>query len=170
MPRPLLFQAPHEPIADPQTGLISRAWYMWLMQFIQEFTTAGDVFGPRLSTDNAIARWDGTTGTIIQNSNTTLSDAGLFAFADGVRQTFNPDATNAGVNVGAQAGDPSSLVNGDVWYNSTTNQLKARINGVTVVISASTTGADYVVMSDGANPPSPMDDGAGNFLYISYTP
>lgn len=30
--------------------------------------------------------------------------------------------------------------------------------------------ADYVVMSDGANPPSPMDDGNGNFLYMTYTP
>ena len=29
---------------------------------------------------------------------------------------------------------------------------------------------DYVVMSDGANPPNPMDDGAGNFLYVPYTP
>lgn len=31
--------------------------------------------------------------------------------------------------------------------------------------------ADYVVASDGATPtPSPMDDGAGNFMYIPYTP
>jgi hypothetical protein len=167
MPRPLLFQAPQEPIADPKTGLITRAWYMWLMQLIQEFTTAGDVFGPGLSTDNAIARWDGTTGTIIQNSNTTLSDAGLFAFADGVRQTFNPNATNAGINVGAQAGDPSSLVNADLWYNSSTNKLMARINGVSVDIG---TSLDYVVMSDGANPPSPMHDGNGNFIYVTYSP
>jgi len=30
---------------------------------------------------------------------------------------------------------------------------------------------DHVVMSDGNTPtPSPMDDGAGNFIYITYTP
>jgi hypothetical protein len=30
---------------------------------------------------------------------------------------------------------------------------------------------DYVVMSDGNTPiPSPMDDGNGNFLYVTYTP
>ena len=29
---------------------------------------------------------------------------------------------------------------------------------------------DFVVMSNGANPPTPMDDGAGNFLYVGYTP
>jgi hypothetical protein len=36
----------------------------------------GDVTGPASSTDNAITRFDGTTGKIIQNSTATLSDAG----------------------------------------------------------------------------------------------
>ena len=31
-------------------------------------------------------------------------------------------------------------------------------------------GLDYVVASDGGNPPQPMDDGAGSFFYIPYTP
>lgn len=35
------------------------------------------VVGPASSTDNAIARWDGTTGLAIQNSLATISDAGL---------------------------------------------------------------------------------------------
>lgn len=39
----------------------------------------GDVTGPASSTDNAIARFDGTTGKIIQNSSATLSDAGGIA-------------------------------------------------------------------------------------------
>ena len=36
----------------------------------------GDVTGPGSSTDNALAKFDSTTGKIIQNSNATLSDAG----------------------------------------------------------------------------------------------
>lgn len=36
---------------------------------------AGDVDGPASSTDNAIARFDGTTGKIIQNSVVTVADA-----------------------------------------------------------------------------------------------
>ncbi len=36
----------------------------------------GDVTGPASSTDNAIARFDSTTGKIIQNSAVTISDAG----------------------------------------------------------------------------------------------
>lgn len=36
----------------------------------------GDVQGPASSTDNALARFDGTTGKIIQNSSATLDDSG----------------------------------------------------------------------------------------------
>jgi len=31
--------------------------------------------------------------------------------------------------------DPSSPSNGDIWYNSTSNELKARVNGATVVLA-----------------------------------
>lgn len=36
----------------------------------------GDVTGPASAVDNAIARYDGTTGKVIQNSSITVSDAG----------------------------------------------------------------------------------------------
>jgi hypothetical protein len=39
-------------------------------------TVDNPVSGPDTSTDNALARFDGTTGRIIQNSNAVLSDAG----------------------------------------------------------------------------------------------
>lgn len=42
-------------------------------------TGNGDVSGAISSTDNAIARFDGTTGKIIQNSTVTLSDTGVVA-------------------------------------------------------------------------------------------
>jgi hypothetical protein len=37
---------------------------------------SGDVIGPGVVTDNAIVRWDGTTGTFIQNSLITIDDSG----------------------------------------------------------------------------------------------
>ncbi|MCC7509293.1 MAG: hypothetical protein IT464_07945 [Planctomycetes bacterium] len=43
---------------------------------------AGDVTGPGTSTDNAIARYDGTTGKVIQNSGVTIDDSGNLS-ADG---------------------------------------------------------------------------------------
>lgn len=93
----------------------------------------GDVVGPASSTDNAIARFDGVTGVLLQDTAAvTLSDAGAFTLPDNVRQTFNPGANAAGLNVGAAAADPDTLVNGDLWYNSTDNTLSARINGASV--------------------------------------
>lgn len=41
----------------------------------------GDLFGPSSSTDNALLRFDGTSGKITQNSSATLSDAGVLSVA-----------------------------------------------------------------------------------------
>lgn len=96
----------------------------------------GDVVGPGSATNNALARFDTGTGKLIQNSTTTLSDAGAFALADGVTQVFNPDATNPGLDVGSIAGDPSAPNNGALWYDSSANELTARINGSNVALGA----------------------------------
>jgi len=48
----------------------------------------GDVVGPASATDNAIARFDSTTGKLIQNSVVTMSDAGAVA---GVTSLSSPD-------------------------------------------------------------------------------
>lgn len=81
----------------------------------------------------------GTSPTI-----TTPTISGAITFPDGVRQTFNPDATNAGINVGSQAGDPSAPSNGDLWYDSTANELTARINGANVALGAGGGGSGTV--------------------------
>lgn len=39
-------------------------------------------------------------------------------------------------SVGVAPNDPDTPVNGDVWYNTATNQLMARINGVNVALGA----------------------------------
>ena len=97
---------------------------------------SGDVVGPASSTNNAVARFDGTTGKLLKNTSTlTLSDTGALSFPDGVRQTFNPNGTDAGINVGAHTSDPSGAVNGDLWYNSTVSQLKTRRGATTEVVA-----------------------------------
>ena len=45
-----------------------------------------------------------------------------------------PTATLTGVNVGSFAGNPSSLSNGDFWYNSSTTGMRMRIGGVSTTI------------------------------------
>ena len=41
----------------------------------------GDVNGPGSSTDNAIARFDGTTGKLLQNSGATISDTWHYKYS-----------------------------------------------------------------------------------------
>lgn len=61
----------------------------------------GRVIGPNTSTDNALVRFDGTSGQIIQNSNATIDDNGIIkaaGFGDGTI-TIKPQSSNE-VNFG----------------------------------------------------------------------
>lgn len=51
---------------------------------------AGDVDGPASATDNAVARFDGTTGKLIQNSTVTLDDDGNIVNANSVSFDLTP--------------------------------------------------------------------------------
>lgn len=97
---------------------------------------SGDVVGPTGATDECVPRFNSTTGKLLQDSNVCIDDAGAITLPAGVRQTFNPDGTNAGINVGSHAGNPSSPSNGDVWYNSSAQELTARIDGANVALGA----------------------------------
>ena len=77
----------------------SNGQYLTLSSGVPAWTTLtpGDVSGPASSTDNALAKFDGTTGKIIQNSSITLSDAGALQNVNEV----NFDVTPTGVVGGA---------------------------------------------------------------------
>jgi hypothetical protein len=78
--------------------------------------TSGDVVGPASSTDNAIARFDSTTGKIIQNSAITVSDAGALQNIN----ELNFDVTPTGV-----VGGP-----GSVSWNSDDNSQTLEVIGI----------------------------------------
>jgi hypothetical protein len=46
-------------------------------------TGSGDVIGPASATDNAVVRFDGTTGELIQNSSVTIDDSGNLTYSAG---------------------------------------------------------------------------------------
>ena len=57
----------------------------------------------------------------------------------GIKQIFlGNTATNAGINVAGIAGDPSVLVDGDLWLNTSSNTLFGRINGASVDLGSVT--------------------------------
>lgn len=78
---------------------------------------------------------DAATAVTIPSSLTVAGVDVANAWADGVKQTFNPGAVNSGINVGAIAGDPSTPANGDLWYDSVANELTARINGANISLA-----------------------------------
>lgn len=90
-----------------------------------------------------------TAGNLTLTAGNLVLTAGQISFPDDVRQTFNPGATVAGLNVGAQDGEPSTLVNGDLFYDSIANQLKARINGATVTLGGGSITIGSTVISGG---------------------
>lgn len=51
---------------------------------------SGDVVGPNSSTDNAICRFDGVTGKLIQNGTPTISDTGSVSIPTSESSTSNP--------------------------------------------------------------------------------
>lgn len=52
-------------------------------------TGSGDVVGPNSATDNAIARFDTTTGKLIQNSTVTINDLGVITWGGGSSNNAN---------------------------------------------------------------------------------
>ena len=72
--------------------------------------TGGEVSGPSSSTDNAIARFDGTSGKVIQNSVTTIDDTGN---ASGILSQQFSDGTAV------------TLAAGKMWYDGTTGAWNA---------------------------------------------
>jgi hypothetical protein len=62
----------------------------------------GDAFGPGSSVDNAIVRFDGTTGKLVQNSSATIDDAGRLSLTDtlGNGHILSANGTSAQVIIG----------------------------------------------------------------------
>lgn len=76
-------------------------------------TGDGDVTGPASSTDNAIARFDGTGGKTIQNSAPTISDDGKVTIPD--------SASEPPLNVTERSTAPSAPAAGDIYLDDGTN-------------------------------------------------
>lgn len=132
---------------------------------------SGDVVGPAGATDNAIARYNGATGLIIQNSAVTISDTGVIT-VNGAFALPNTDGTNlqvlqtngAGSVTWASAGSGTvssvSVVSANGFAGTVatatttpaitlTTTISGLIKGNGTAISAATDGTDYLSPSTG---------------------
>lgn len=92
----------------------------------------GDVVGPSSATDNALARYDGTTGKLIQNSIVSLDDNGNLQNLNGI--AFDTTPTSAPTAVGAMYwdngnGTPSVILDTDVELQLGQESLAKVYNG-----------------------------------------
>ena len=124
---------------------------------------SGDVVGPTSSTDNALVRFDGTTGKLIQNSAATLDDSGNLDVASAKADYYDLD-TAASAPAYAQGrtfwdagnGTPSTYLNADVTlqngqeivtlvYNGTGSTIT---NGSVVAVAGAQGQRPSVVLAD----------------------
>lgn len=121
-----------------------------VVRTLANVNAAGDVAGPASATDNAITRFDGATGKLIQNSSATLDDTGA--------PTFTGSVNVAGTS--ASAADIK-------LYEDTDNGT----NYVSLKAPAVVTSNLQLVLPgiDGINGQALVTDGAGNLSFTSIT-
>ncbi len=59
---------------------------------------SGDVSGPSTATDEGVARWDGATGKIVQNSSVLISDGGAITGVASIAVSGNVDGRDVSVD------------------------------------------------------------------------
>ena len=79
------------------------------------------------STSNEVNYLVTPTGVTMAASGTAVKNFSL----SNIRLVPGANATYPGLNIGTHTANPSTLANGDTWYNSTTHAAHLRINGVT---------------------------------------
>jgi len=125
---------------------------------------AGDVTGAASSTDNAIVRFDGTTGKVIQNSTVTIDDNGNFVNVNAIGFDTTPGTlpTAAGSMFWDSGnGSPSIILDADVTLQLGQEQLVLVYNGTGSTITngsvVAVTGAQgqrpSVVLADADSEP-----------------
>jgi len=115
---------------------------------------SGDVYGPASATDNAVARFDGTTGKLIQNSAVTIADTTGDISGVGQLNATTVDATNLEVtNIKAKDGTAAlSIADSTGIVTGTTPQIIS-VNSSSDALRITQVGAgNALVVEDSANP------------------
>jgi hypothetical protein len=120
-------------------------------------TAAGDVVGPGSSTDNAIARFDSTTGKIIQNSGCTIDDSNNATIAGDL--TVSGGDIDAGASGAAGSVDifPSTASKGKTSFTATDNTGNTT---TTINTAAQATTRAYTIPDAGADASFLLTQGA----------
>jgi hypothetical protein len=119
----------------------------------------GDVVGPASATDNALARYDGSSGKLIQNSAITLSDAGALQNVNEINFDTTPTSVVGGqgslfwnssegtLDLVMRGGNTTQHIGEEVFYTAR-NATGSTINkGTPVYASGVTAGSKRIEIS-----------------------
>jgi hypothetical protein len=101
------------------------------MNLLDGKTSVGDASGPGSSTDNAIARFDGTGGKTLQNTTVTISDdPPVITVGDGTAEdvAVNFDGNTADFRIGIDDGTDKLEIGGGTSHGSATG-IAMDVNG-----------------------------------------
>lgn len=124
---------------------------------------SGDVAGPSSSTDNAIARYDGTTGKLIQNSGITIADGatGTLAGSNSGDVTLGASVTDVLAVTGQSISGVDQGADRIVFWDESANKLTALTAGSGLSISGTTITA--TATGDVVGPASSTDNALVRF-------
>jgi hypothetical protein len=137
----------------------------------------GDVVGPASATDNAVARYDTTTGKLLQNSTVLISDSGgvsgvtTLAASTSVTTPIVQATNSAGLALRNSAGTTQISMGGGGGDNVTI-AVATNINGTNAQIDISPTGTGHVHIKPtgtGAVEIAPTNAGTMNNMVIGGT-
>jgi len=113
--------------------------------------TGGDVVGPALATDNAVVRFDGATGKLIQNSVVTIADSTGDISGVGQLNATTVDATNIEVtNIKAKDGTAAATIADSTGIITVSTQLNVdNLNFSANTISSTDTNGNIVLAPNG---------------------
>ncbi len=145
------------PVSSPATGLLvyndgsnqTHGFYFWTGSIWKMLkpNEMGDVQGPSSSTDNAIARFDGTSGNIIQNSSVILDDAGNITDVNNI--------TTAGFTMPTGAGQDKVLISDASGVGSWEEALPLDVEEDDVVVASGINTLNFqgavTVVDEGGN-------------------
>jgi len=137
----------------------------------------GDVVGPSSATDNAVARYDSTTGKLLQNSVVTVGDTGAvagvttLAASTSVTTPIVQATSSAGLALKNSAGSTQMTMGAGGFDNLAIN-VPTNINGANAQIDISPTGTGHVHIKPsgtGGVEIAPINAGTMNNMVIGGT-
>jgi hypothetical protein len=137
----------------------------------------GDVVGPSSATDNAVARYDSTTGKLLQNSVVTVGDTGAVSGVTTLAASTSVttpivQATNSGGLALKNSGGTTQMSVGAGGGDNMSINVSTNLNGANAQIDISPTGTGHVHIKPsgtGAVEIAPTNAGTMNNMVIGGT-